>query len=166
MNESVSLRVLDIVPGTSVDGIGLRTSVYFAGCDHQCPGCHNPQSWDFDSGVDMTVEHIIEIIVENGFNVTFTGGDPVYQMPELIELAKAVVDKGFDIWLYTGFKFEQLLNMKGAAELLKYITVVVDGEFLIAERDLSLRFRGSANQRLVDVAASLASGKVKELSLN
>lgn len=165
MEDSVSLRVLDIIPGTSVDGVGLRTSVYFAGCDHHCPGCHNPQSWDFEGGKDMSIEHILDIIEENGFNVTFTGGDPVYQLPELTELARAIVAKGLDIWMYTGFKFEQLLKMMGAKELLNFISVVVDGEFIIAERDVSLSFRGSANQRLIDVVGSLALGKVKELDL-
>ncbi|MDE7136047.1 MAG: radical SAM protein, partial [Muribaculaceae bacterium] len=89
----------------------------------------------------------------------------VYQLPELTELAKAIVAKGLDIWMYTGFKFEQLLKMEGAKELLNCVSVVVDGEFKIAQRDVSLLFRGSANQRLIDVAGSLALGKVKELDL-
>lgn len=165
MLSTISLRVLDIVGGTSVDGVGLRTAIYFAGCDHQCPGCHNPQSWDFDGGEELSIEQIIDAVEENGFNVTFSGGDPVYQLPELAVLAEKIVEKGYDIWLYTGFKFEQLLRMDSARHLLENVAVVVDGEFEIAKRDLSLLFRGSSNQRIIDVKASLAANRAVELSL-
>ncbi len=79
MTSSATLRILDIVPGTSVDGPGLRTSIYFAGCSHCCAGCHNPQSWDMNGGEEMAIDEIIAIVEENGFNVTFSGGDPIYQ---------------------------------------------------------------------------------------
>lgn len=146
------LRVLDIVAGTSVDGPGLRTSVYFAGCSHHCKGCHNPQSWDFDGGVPMSVNEILDVIVENDFNVTFTGGDPVYRLPELIDLAAAIRGKGYTIWLYTGFTFEELMKIDRAKELLDYIEAVVDGPFIEEQRDTSLHFRGSANQRIIYMA--------------
>ena len=104
-----TLRVLDIVAGTSVDGPGLRTSIYFAGCHHRCPGCHNPQSWDPEGGTEMTVEQIMAEIVENDFNVTFSGGDPLYQDPEaLLELATAIRDAGYTLWCYTGFVYEEI----------------------------------------------------------
>ncbi|MDE5626274.1 MAG: 4Fe-4S cluster-binding domain-containing protein, partial [Muribaculaceae bacterium] len=98
--------MLDIIPGTSVDGPGLRTSIYFAGCAHRCPGCHNPQSWDFTAGNEMSINEIVEEVDRHGFNVTFSGGDPLYQLPALIPLAKALREKGYTIWCYTGFRYE------------------------------------------------------------
>ncbi len=145
------LRVLDIVAGTSVDGPGLRTSVYFAGCGHHCDGCHNPQSWDFEGGSLMSVDEIMKIIVENDFNVTFSGGDPVYQLDELIELAARIREKGYTIWLYTGFLYEELTRMEGAQKLMCNIEAVVDGPYIAALRDTSLHFRGSSNQRIIYV---------------
>lgn len=154
-----TLQVLDIVAGTSVDGPGLRTSIYFAGCAHKCPGCHNPQSWDFGGGSTLSGDEILARVEQEGFNVSFSGGDPVYQLPSLIPLAKAIHQKGFSIWLYTGFTFEQLLQMEKVPELLQYLEVVVDGPFVESLRDTSLLFRGSSNQRLVDVRSSLCHGK-------
>lgn len=157
--EEATLRVLDILPGTSVDGPGLRTSVYLAGCAHRCPGCHNPQSWDFDGGREMTVGEIVDEIERHGFNVTLSGGDPLYQPDGVRALAEELRRRGYTIWLYTGFLFEQMLSMPGIERLLPLLEVVVDGPFLEAERDLSLLFRGSRNQRLIRVADS-AAGKI------
>lgn len=151
---NTTLRVLDIVPGTSVDGPGLRTSIYFAGCCHQCEGCHNPQSWDFAGGHAMTVNEIIDVVEENGFNVTFSGGDPIYQAEALLPLAKELKKRGYNIWCYTGFLFEELLQRPHYPELLDYIDVVVDGPFQLPLRDISLRFKGSSNQRLINVSQS------------
>lgn len=144
-----TLRVVDIVEGTSVDGPGLRTSIYFAGCDHRCPGCHNPQTWDFQAGHDMTVDELAEAVAEADFNVTFTGGDPVYQAARLIPLARRIREAGKTIWLYTGFTIEQLAAMPDARELLRYVEAVVDGPFVEALRDIGLPFRGSSNQRII-----------------
>lgn len=150
----MKLRVLDIVPGTSVDGPGLRTSIYFAGCHHRCPGCHNPQSWDPLGGKEMTVDEIMKVIAENGFNVTFSGGDPLYQAAALVPLARAIKEEGFTIWCYTGFLYEDLFQIPEYKELLRYVDVLVDGPFIEAQRDIRLRFRGSGNQRLIAVASS------------
>ena len=145
-----TLRVLDIVAGTSVDGPGLRTSIYFAGCHHRCPGCHNPQSWDPEGGTEMTVEQIMAEIVENDFNVTFSGGDPLYQDPEaLLELATAIRDAGYTLWCYTGFVYEEIKDNPRYTALLPLFETVVDGPFVEALRDTSLIFRGSSNQRLI-----------------
>lgn len=149
----MSLRVIDIVGGTSVDGPGLRTSVYFAGCNHHCPGCHNPQSWDFDGGEAMSVLRIKEIIDDCDFNVTFSGGDPLMQpVDEMVELARLLKADGRTIWCYTGYSYEYLASRPEYEELLTCIDVLVDGPFVESLRDISLRFRGSSNQRLVDVA--------------
>ena len=98
MDKSPVLRVVDIVDGTSVDGPGLRTSIYFAGCDHRCPGCHNPSTWDFNAGRDMTVDELMARIIDNDFNVTFSGGDPLYQLESLTALAEAIKSAGKTIW--------------------------------------------------------------------
>lgn len=151
----MSLRVIDIVGGTSVDGPGLRTSVYFAGCNHHCPGCHNPQSWDFEGGEAMSVLRIKEIIDDCDFNVTFSGGDPLMQpVDEMVELARLLKADGRTIWCYTGYSYEYVSSRLEYEALLACIDVLVDGPFVESLRDISLRFRGSSNQRLVDVARS------------
>lgn len=150
----MSLRVLDIIEGTSVDGVGLRTSIYFAGCTHRCPGCHNPQSWDADGGREMEVAEIMDIVIENDYNVTFSGGDPFFQSEALIPLAQAIRRHGYGIWCYTGYTYEAICADSRLAQLLPYIDVLVDGPFINGRRDINLLFRGSDNQRLVDVAAS------------
>lgn len=159
------MRVLRIIEGTSVDGPGLRTSVYFAGCAHKCQGCHNESSWDFAAGSDMTVDEIMSIIDYNDFNVTFSGGDPIYQAPAIIALAKKIKETGRSVWCYTGFTFEELLSdgPDGARELLSYIDVLVDGPYIANLRKDGLRFRGSTNQRFIDVKATLKSGLPVEL---
>ena len=158
--EPLTLRVIDIVPGTSVDGPGLRTSIYFAGCAHRCEGCHNPQSWPFDAGRDMTIGQIMDIVDENGFNVTLTGGDPMYQSQAMAALAERLHVGGYTVWCYTGFTFDQLLADESMRMVLEHCDVVVDGPFQLPLRDVSLRFRGSGNQRLIDVRKSLVSGSI------
>lgn len=150
----MTLRVLDIVGGTSVDGPGLRTSIYFAGCAHHCPGCHNPQSWDAAGGVEMTVDEIMAVIDDNDFNVTFSGGDPLLQADGVAELARRLKADGRNIWCYTGYSYEEVAVSQRFTRLLENIDVLVDGRFVESERDISLRFRGSRNQRLVDVRRS------------
>ena len=144
------MRVLDILHGTIVDGPGLRTSIYFAGCKHHCPGCHNPESWDFAGGVEKSVDEIFSEIEKNGFNVTLSGGDPLYQdIDELTALAKKIKDAGLDLWVYTGFTIEEVFELKIYDKFLQYVDVVVDGPFEIKNRDTSLMFRGSSNQRIL-----------------
>ncbi len=144
-----TLRVVDIVEGTSVDGPGLRTSIYLAGCDHKCPGCHNPQTWPHDAGRDMTVDELMKIIDYNDFNVTLTGGDPIYQAKRLLPLLKAIREHGKTVWLYTGFTYEQLFAMPDAKALMPYLDTIVDGPFILEQRDTELLFRGSSNQRII-----------------
>ncbi|MBR2243278.1 MAG: anaerobic ribonucleoside-triphosphate reductase activating protein [Prevotella sp.] len=156
------ISVLDIVEDTMVDGPGFRTSIYCAGCRHACPGCHNPQSWDFSGGHPMSTEQIMRIIEADPYaNVTFSGGDPMYQPEGFTELARAIRQRtSKDIWCFTGFTFETLINNPRHRQLLELIDVLVDGPFIKSLRDESLLFRGSSNQRLIDVPASLKAGKV------
>ena len=155
------IRVLDIIEDTMVDGPGFRTAIYCAGCRHQCAGCHNPQSWAFDGGRDMTVEQLMQVIVADPFaNVTFTGGDPMYQAAAFAELARAIHrDTNKDIWCYTGFTYESLIQPE-QRELLSQLDVLVDGPYVQRLRNPDLLFRGSSNQRLIDVQASLYAGEV------
>ena len=158
---TISIHLLDIRYGTSVDGIGLRTSLYCAGCEHHCVGCHNPQSWDEHGGEAVAIETLFHLIIEADMNVTFTGGDPMLHpegFTQLARLIKSKTDKS--IWCYTGYRFEQLLVHPTQRALVELCDVIVDGPYIESQRDLSLPFRGSRNQRLIDVAPSLQSGTI------
>ena len=152
------ISVLNIIEDTMVDGPGFRTAIYCAGCRHQCPGCHNPQSWDFEGGQPMTTEEIMRIIEADPYTrgVTFSGGDPMYQPEGFAELARVIHERTRkDIWCYTGFIFENLLVNPRQRALLEQLDVLVDGPFIKAQRDETLFFRGSRNQRIIDVQNSL-----------
>lgn len=163
----MKIRVLRIVPDTIVDGPGLRTSVYCAGCAHRCPGCHNPQTWDFEAGTPMSPQEIFDAIAAESpdSDITFTGGDPLYRAEAFAELAQ-LIKTAFPkktIWCYTGFLFEEILADEKMKKLLPWLDVLVDGPFVLALRDTkNLRFRGSSNQRLIDVPATLRAGTIVE----
>lgn len=148
----VTLRVLDIVDGTIVDGPGLRTSIYFAGCAHHCHGCHNPQSWDFNAGHAMTITELVEHIRENDFDVTLSGGDPMYQIDAIIPLCREIRALGKNIWLYTGYTIEEIEESASLSRILNEVDAIVEGPFIESQRDLSLHFRGSANQRIIKLS--------------
>ena len=156
------------IEDTTVDGPGFRTAIYAAGCPNACPGCHNPESWDIKKGKQISTEEILTKVLADDFaNVTFSGGDPMFQPEGFTKLAQAIKEKSRkNIWCYTGYTFERLLDNPKQAELLKYIDVLVDGKFKQALRDESLLFRGSSNQRLIDVKASLKANKTVLLELN
>lgn len=155
------LSILDILEDTTADGPGFRASIYAAGCPNACPGCHNPESWDIRHGRRMTTDEILQKVLDDPFaDVTFSGGDPMFQPEGFAELAQAIKENSDkNIWCYTGYTFEQLLNSTRHTRLLQYIDVLVDGRFRQELRDESLYFRGSSNQRLIDVPASLKNGK-------
>lgn len=155
------LSIFDILEDTTADGPGFRTSIYAAGCPNACPGCHNPESWDIRHGRRMTTDEILQKVLDDPFaDVTFSGGDPMFQPEGFAELAQAIKENSDkNIWCYTGYTFEQLLNSTRHTRLLQYIDVLVDGRFRQELRDESLYFRGSSNQRLIDVPASLKNGK-------
>ena len=148
------MKIIKIIDGTSVDGPGLRTSIYFSGCSHHCPGCQNPQTWDINAGNDTDIDDVLKTVIDNDFDVTFSGGDPLFQVEEVTELAKRIKQIGKNIWCYTGYTYEQILADSKLSQILPFIDVLVDGRFDINLRDISLRFRGSANQRLIDVHKS------------
>ena len=145
-----------------VDGPGFRTSIYAAGCPNRCPGCHNPQSWDIANGTPMTTEEILPTILADPFaDVTFSGGDPMFQAEGFTELAQAIKSQTHkNIWCYTGYLYERLLEMPAQRKLLQYIDILVDGPFVESLKDETLRFRGSSNQRIIDVKKSFEEGKI------
>ena len=155
----MELYILDIIESTIVDGPGMRTTIYAAGCNHHCKKCHNPQSWSIDNGVKLPINEILDKILSNNENVTFSGGDPLFQLSGFSKLAKLIKENSNKtIWCYTGFTYEQVLTLPNSIELLKYIDVMVDGPFIDSLKDESLLFRGSSNQRIIDVKTSLSTG--------
>lgn len=133
------------------DGPGLRTSIYCAGCLHHCPGCHNPQSWDMNNGKMMEVDDLLKVILDDEFsNVTFTGGDPFYQVEAFTELARKIKENSDKtIWCYTGFTIEEIRADSRLSMMLPYLDVIVDGPFIMDLKDKELLFRGSSNQRII-----------------
>lgn len=152
----MKLRVLQIVPGTSVDGPGLRTSIYLAGCSHACPGCHNPSSWSFHGGTEMEVSEILNIIDAHGFNVTLTGGDPLQtpNLEALRELAQGIRTLGYGIWCYTGYTIDEINANSKLKEIISLFDAIVEGPFIEALKTQELPFRGSSNQKIIEVRAS------------
>ena len=162
-----TISILEIVEDTTVDGPGFRTTVYCAGCPNRCPGCHNPQSWDMANGNVMEVAEILDVILSDPFaDVTFSGGDPMFQPQGFTELAKAIKQKSNkNIWCYTGYLFEELLQNPAQRALLEQVDVLVDGRFVEALRDEQLRFRGSSNQRIIVVRKSFELGSAVLLEM-
>lgn len=148
------IRILDILEETMMDGPGLRTSIYCAGCAHRCPGCHNPQSWDFMGGREVDIQEILDVVRADDFaNVTFSGGDPFYQVEAFTELARRIKEEtGKNIWCYTGFTYEEILADERLSQMLPYIDTLVDGPFIQDLRDPDLPFRGSSNQRIIHLS--------------
>lgn len=156
------LELSGIVSDSIVDGPGIRTAVFSQGCPHHCPGCHNPETWDFGCGTAMEEEHILQIVQSNPLcrGVTFSGGEPFAQAEGFEKLARLLKEKGYEVASYTGYTLEALLNGTPAQKrLLEAIDVLIDGPFVLAEKSLEIPFRGSRNQRILDVPKSLAAGR-------
>lgn len=145
-----ALRIISITPGTMADGPGLRNTIWAAGCAHHCPGCHNPQTWDFKAGYEVDIEKLAEEVGSDPFiDITFSGGDPVYQAEGFAKLAKILKGWGKNIWLYTGFVLADIYKQPGGPELLKWVDVVVDGPYLQDQKETKQAFRGSTNQKFL-----------------
>ena len=155
------IRLAGLVNDSIVDGPGLRLAIFTQGCPHHCPECHNPQSHDPEGGEWHDTEELVALAAENILldGITLTGGEPFGQPEACADLARRAHNAGLNIWCYTGYVFEDLLTGKEEwRALLENIDVLVDGPFLRAQKTLDKRFRGSANQRIIDVPASLRSG--------
>ena len=158
-----TINIAGIMEDSIVDGPGLRTAIFAQGCPRRCEGCHNPESWAFGTGTDMTVQDLFWRVKKNPLvrGVTFSGGEPFSQAEPFTELAKLLKANGYEVASYTGYTFEELLENGTPAQkqLLAALDILVDGEFVLAQRNLDLRFRGSENQRILDVPQSLAQGR-------
>ena len=158
------MRIASTVSDSIVDGPGLRFTVFTQGCPHRCPGCHNPDTHDPAGGREAAVEELAEKLLSNPLTdgLTLSGGEPFCQAAECARLAAIAREKGLNVWVYTGYTYERLIagEVPGAMELLAQTDVLVDGPFVEAQKSYAALFRGSANQRLIDVPRSLAAGQV------
>lgn len=165
------LRLAGVIRESIVDGPGIRMTVFTQGCPHHCKGCHNPTTHDFNGGYVSDPENILKAIDQNPLlkGVTFSGGEPFMQAEALAELAVEIHKRGLDIITYTGFTYEQLLDSFGKfpdrKELLKQTDYLIDGKFEEDKKSLNLKFRGSSNQRIIDVKKSMEIGKIVEAVL-
>ncbi len=156
------LNLAGIVQDSVVDGPGLRTTLFCQGCPHHCQGCQNPETWEFGCGTPTDIQEVLRIVKRNPMcrGVTFSGGEPFEQPAELTELGRLLRAEGYEVAAYTGYTFEQLLEgTPEQRELLSVLDVLIDGPFVLAERSLELNFRGSRNQRVINVPESLRSGR-------
>ena len=158
------MRIAGTVQDSIVDGPGFRFTVFTQGCSHHCPGCHNPQTHDPSGGTEHTVEELLERMHSNPLTdgLTLSGGEPFEQPEECLLLAQGAHESGLNVWSYTGYLFEFLRDQDTEAQkaFLRELDVLVDGPFLLEQRTLSLPWRGSRNQRVIDVPKSLENGDV------
>jgi len=163
--KTMEIRLAGLEPESIVDGPGYRFTVFVQGCPHNCPGCHNPQTHDFSGGHLADTDDVIAHLGKNPLvrGLTLSGGEPMMQPEPLYLIAKAAKEKGMNVWCYTGFTLEELLreNRADRMRLLSAVDVLVDGPFRSHERSLDLLYRGSKNQRLIDMPATLKSGMIR-----
>lgn len=168
---SDTLKLAGTVNDSIVDGPGIRFTIFVQGCPHRCKGCHNPQTHDFDGGETVAVESLLEKVKGNPLldGVTFSGGEPFCQAEQLSELGAEIKKSGMNIVTYTGYTFEYLIENASPenfySALLSVTDYLVDGPFELDKRDILLKFRGSSNQRIIDVKKSLAEKKVVETDI-
>ena len=147
----MNVRIAGIIPESIVDGDGVRYAIFLQGCTRHCKGCHNPTAQPLDGGRVIDTAEIIAEVKKNPLlaGITLTGGEPLLQIPASVELAKSAKALGLNVWCYTGFRFEEIPDE--ARELLSFVDILVDGEFIQDLKDLDLAFRGSKNQRIIDL---------------
>ena len=161
-----NIRLSGIAYESLVNGPGMRRVFFSQGCKHNCKGCFNPETHDFNGGEEKNMNELIEDVLENPFlkGVTFSGGDPFEQADKFAYMAKNFKENGLNVWSYTGYTYEYILKHKdehnGWNELIKYIDVLVDGKFEEDKKEEGLKFRGSSNQRIIDVTNSLKKNKI------
>lgn len=165
------INIAGIEAESVVDGEGWRFAIFTQGCKHHCKNCHNPQTWDMCGGTQMSIDGLVDTI-EEAFKenilmdgVTLTGGDPLYQPDATFSLCKKLKDLDINIWLYTGFTYEEITKDEKLMSIMKYIDVLVDGPFIESLKSLELEYRGSSNQRILDMKKTLESGKPEQLNL-
>ena len=159
------LNLSGIVSDSIVDGPGIRTTIFSQGCPHHCPGCHNPETWAFGCGTPVSAEAVVDIVRSNPLcrGVTFSGGEPFAQAEGFAKLAVLLKAEGYEVASYSGYTFEELLEgTEAQRQLLSVIDILIDGPFLQEQKSLEIAFRGSRNQRILDVRKSLAAGTAVE----
>ncbi len=167
INMGKQIRISGIINESIVDGPGIRMVIFAQGCRHNCKGCHNPQTHSFDGGELIEIDEIVEKIRKNPLldGVTFSGGEPFEQADAFAALAKKIKELGLNVMVYSGYTFEQLIqnsnDRKGWMELLNNAKILVDGPFILEQKDLLLKFRGSSNQRIINIEKSLVSGNIE-----
>ncbi|MBQ7529874.1 anaerobic ribonucleoside-triphosphate reductase activating protein [bacterium] len=159
------LRIAGIIEESIVDGPGLRFVVFVQGCKRHCPGCHNPQTHDYNSGLAIEPKEIIEMMKKNPLldGLSLSGGEPFDQPEALTDLAESAHRCGYGVMAWSGYTFEELMANEAQRRLLEAVDVLVDGPFMLEQRSLSLLWRGSANQRVLDVKRSLAENSPVEI---
>ena len=166
MKKADSIRLAGIVRESIVDGPGIRFTVFCQGCPHACEGCHNPETHDFAGGKDVSIERLLEEIDKDKLlaGVTFSGGEPFCQPEAFVELGRKVKERGLNITVFSGYTLEQLEEMASQraeiSELLELTDILIDGPFIKEQRDLTLQFRGSSNQRVIDMNETRKTGEV------
>lgn len=156
------MRVAGIVRDSIVDGIGIRDTVFLQGCPHHCKGCHNPQTWDYGGGEEMSVQEILDLLSNSSNDITISGGEPLEQFDELMHLLEAIrKNTNKRVWLYTGyiFNFELCSDIYVLNLLSNYVDVLIDGRF-VKSLTGDYQFKGSSNQRLIDLPKSVKENKI------
>jgi len=175
----LTLRIAGVVRESIVDGAGIRFAIFCQGCPHHCKGCHNPDTHDFAGGYDVTLEKILGEIDKDPLltGVTFSGGEPTCQPNAFLKLAREVKSRGLNVWMYSGYTLEELIARSGSKkdpnpdselakdrkalrDLLREVDVLIDGRYDESQRDLTLKFRGSRNQRIIDMRRTRESGTI------
>lgn len=162
------IHYADIIHESVVDGPGLRLVAFLQGCPRHCPGCHNEKLIPAEGGKQMTEQHFAEAILDKlsplHRGITFSGGDPLLQADALAEVSAIIKTErpATDIWIYTGYLYEEIKDLP----VMQHVDVLVDGPFISSHKNLNLVFRGSANQRIIDVVQTRLTGKVVELFLD
>ncbi len=164
--ENTTLRIAGAVGESIVDGPGIRYTVFTQGCPFRCKGCHNPQAQSLTGGIDVSLKILYDELKSDPLTtgITFSGGEPFIQPTPLAIFAKILRSEGYNLWSYTGYTFDKLVSDKKRLALLEQLDVVVDGPFVMSKKSMLIDFRGSTNQRIIDVQASLKSGSVVLMS--
>lgn len=158
----MQLQVAGIIDDSVVDGPGVRYTIFTQGCAHNCPGCHNPETHDYAGGTGVKIDDLMADIVRSKYikGVTLSGGEPFDQPEALAELVARLKNKGYNVLLFSGYTFEEIVRDAVKLQALGYADTLIDGRFDMRKRTQTLRFRGSSNQRVIDVRQSLAKGQI------
>ena len=160
--ECLTIRIFGISNDSIVDGPGIRYVIFTQGCFHNCPGCHNPESHSMQGGYDKSIADILQEIDDNPLldGITLSGGEPMEQVEALLPLLPEIKKRGLSIVIYSGYTYEQIIADQDKRNLLSYCDILIDGKYLEAQRSLALLFRGSKNQRMIDIQSSMQNHKV------